>query len=142
MWDSADLLENGFSSRHLNTTSNAAFLNKSHPNSNRTEKSNHSNTIGDSISMLNSFNTSKSFLAHEAALLPGGDASFSNVPMTTTDYQLLGICNQVEMLLNKQLLQPVLSKSRNSDNVDRCNGVACLTVASATLSTVASAMLV
>ena len=38
---------------------------------------------------------------------------FDNHPTTETDYRLLGVCNQVETLLNKQLLQPIISHKAN-----------------------------
>ncbi|WAR15907.1 LRRC1-like protein, partial [Mya arenaria] len=110
MWDSEDLLQNGFSPRHLETNSNSAFLNQKHSHSNMHDNSYHSNRIHENSLLDESFRTYKRFQAHEAALkAESDDVSTSNVPAQTTDYRLLGICNQVEMLLNKQLLHPVLS---------------------------------
>ena len=47
-------------------------------------------------------------LAHDEELTSNLNTR-SETAASMTDYQLLGICNQVEMLLNKQLLHPVLS---------------------------------
>ena len=96
MWDSDDLLQNGFSERHLETNSSSAYLNRREP-----QRSNTMNSAFEAYGQVR---------AHKAALQSDSDeVSFTGSPVRTTDYQLLGICNQVEMLLNKQLLHPVLS---------------------------------
>lgn len=112
MWDSADLLQNGFSERHLETTSNSAYLKHKFPPSDLHSNGYHDNSFMTQQS-LKSYNRIQ---AHEAALMSDADeeVSFSGVPVQTTDYQLLGVCNQVEMLLNKQLLHPVLSLKGHS----------------------------
>ena len=111
MWDSADLLQNGFSERHLETNSNSAYLKHKYPPSDLVSNSFHDNSFKTTQS-LKSYNR---IPAHEAALMSDSDdTSSEGVPVQTTDYQLLGICNQVEMLLNKQLLHPVLSLKGHS----------------------------
>lgn len=103
MWDSADLLQNGFSERHLETNSSSAYLNRKVPISSDHSRGYHDNSFTD-----HSFQSTSCIPAHEAALLADSDDASVTV-VRATDYQLLGICNQVEMLLNKQLLHPVLS---------------------------------
>lgn len=103
MWDSADLLQNGFSERHLETNSSSAYLNRKLPIG-----SDHSTDYHDTSFTEQSYRSSGHITAHDAALMTDSDDVSSTV-VRATDYQLLGICNQVEMLLNKQLLHPVLS---------------------------------
>ncbi|XP_045181229.2 uncharacterized protein LOC123540341 [Mercenaria mercenaria] len=102
MWDSADLLQNGFTERHLETNLSSAYLNRKLPASSDQSRGNHDNSFTE-----NSFRSSGHITAHEAALMTDSDDVSTSVP--ATDYKLLGVCNQVEMLLNKQLLHPVLS---------------------------------
>ncbi|KAL3892333.1 hypothetical protein ACJMK2_004549 [Sinanodonta woodiana] len=102
MWDSAksDLLENGLSQSHLYSSSNSSSLSK-----NGTMET-------QDMSLVRTMINSSHISAHEAAILSeedDDDVFSSDLPLKITDYKLLGICNQVEMLLNKQLLQPVLS---------------------------------
>jgi hypothetical protein len=101
MWDSADLLENGFTERHLETNASSAYLNHKPPT-----YSEHSHGYHDASVTEYSYRSSGHVPAHEAALLTDSDDVSA---ITRADYKLLGICNQVEMLLNKQLLHPVLS---------------------------------
>ena len=103
MWDSGDLLENGFSEKHLNNTVSSAYLKKKQP------------MVSEGTDIQSqTLKSQQKYLGHQAELVSNIDTySMSEMPAVSTDYQLLGICNQVEMLLNKQLLQPVLSLSGN-----------------------------
>jgi hypothetical protein len=105
MWDSEDLLQNGYTKRHLESNLSSAYLNYKIPVIGETLRSYHDKSFTNT-----SIKSYSRIPAHEAALMmDDDDDSVDQVPVTTTDYQLLGVCNQVEMLLNKQLLHPVLS---------------------------------
>ena len=124
MWDSGDLLENGYSEKHVNNTVSSAYLRKKQPMAvNNTINSAYlkkkqlmraEETDVMATQESDILNPQQKYLGHQAELVSNVDTySMSEMPAISTDYQLLGICNQVEMLLNKQLLQPVLSLSGN-----------------------------
>ncbi|XP_069105584.1 leucine-rich repeat protein SHOC-2-like [Argopecten irradians] len=95
MLDSQDLDElllNGFSRKHIENNSESVMWRDNKNKANKVDKE-----------------PLKNILQHIADLDAAEGQNYMSPADRETDFRLLGICNQLEMLLNKQLLQPVLS---------------------------------
>ncbi|OWF34517.1 Protein lap1 [Mizuhopecten yessoensis] len=90
--DLDELLLNGFSRKHIENNSESVMWRDNKNKGNKVDKE-----------------PLKNILDHIAHLEAAEGHNDTSTPEGETDFGLLGICNQLEMLLNKQLLQPVLS---------------------------------
>ncbi|XP_033726516.1 protein lap4-like [Pecten maximus] len=90
--DLDELLLNGFSRKHIENNSESVMWRDNKNKGNKVDKE-----------------PLKNILQHIADLDAAEGQNHTSASDGETDFRLLGICNQLEMLLNKQLLQPVLS---------------------------------